>query len=181
MCTEEAISYLDMGKEVKILSAIEANPYAKEGRRFPRLLGSFKPPFGEDLCSWFVMSAIEPGLTLKAFMEPYTVHNVELPVEFVAHVFPELCNMLIILHERARVAHKDIHNYNILINLTAPRQHNKMPKLALIDFGMGTDGSQVELSISTDVRGSALKSFDSHILSPSPPPASLGLITSKID
>jgi hypothetical protein len=118
MCTTGAESYLNNTNEVSFLNKISANQYGRPGVRFPRLLGSYTANFG--LCTWFVMSVFEPGLTLLAFSQRNAGYGIELPVEFVAHVFLELCDMLIVLHEQVQVAHKDIHYNNIFINLAAP-------------------------------------------------------------
>ncbi|KAF2111298.1 hypothetical protein BDV96DRAFT_650392 [Lophiotrema nucula] len=121
--------------EAIALQKISRTAALADSNRFPTLLEPSVESVIPDKCPVLATKFISPGLTLdnfEAYYKGFLSDNT--PIEFIAHLFLELCDVVGLLHDNT-MAHKDLQHKNILIDLRAPQDTTKMPKLALIDFG----------------------------------------------
>ena len=143
--TQSSTSGMLLGQEAFLLERINKTPNSRPRIWFPELLHAEKfyfPP--AKLCSSLEMSAFDPALTLQTFRTHFEKVPIEIPVEFIAHVFLQLCELVGFLHKNCRISHNDIHECNILVNCEALPGTHELPQLALVDFGLGLHGKSLE-------------------------------------
>ncbi|KAF2250798.1 hypothetical protein BU26DRAFT_503424 [Trematosphaeria pertusa] len=88
---------------------------------------------------WMVMTAYCPGPTLQDFRtygETVVKDPKPVPILFAAHVFLELRAAVDFLHSHF-LAHRNVQEENIILNMNAPRGANNLPKIALVEFARG--------------------------------------------
>jgi serine/threonine protein kinase len=95
---------------------------------------------GVEICNWIALRALTPVVTLGAF-KLEILPPCKSSQALAAHFFLQMGAALRFLHNDAEIAHRDLHDHNILIDTASPSP-NGLPNFVILDFGEAVVASE---------------------------------------